>query len=92
MRLRWSGAALTDLTALRQYIAEHNPRAAQRIALRIREAADRLIVHPFIGRPGRVVVTRELIVRPNIAAYRVGDGQIEILRVLHHARDWPKQL
>lgn len=91
MRLRWSGAALTDLIALRLYIAEHNPRAAQRVALRIRDAADRLIAHPHVGRPGRVTGTRELIVRPYITAYRVDQEEIEILRVLHHARDWPKQ-
>jgi toxin ParE1/3/4 len=60
--------------------------------LRIREAADRLTAHPHVGRPGRVAGTRELIVRPYITAYRVGEEEIEILRVLHHARDWPKSL
>ncbi|MBL8707457.1 MAG: type II toxin-antitoxin system RelE/ParE family toxin [Rhodospirillales bacterium] len=92
MRLRWAAPAIADLIALRQYIAEHNPQAAQRIAARIRESTDQLTLHPLIGRPGRVAGTRELIVRPYIVAYRAVDAEIEVLRVIHHARDWPSQL
>ena len=46
------------------------------------------------GRPGRVEGTRELpIVRtPYLAAYRVIDGAVVILRILHGARQWPDDM
>jgi toxin ParE1/3/4 len=47
--------------------------------------------HAALGRPGRVMGTRELVIGnlPYIIPYRVRDGEIEILRVLHTARRWP---
>jgi plasmid stabilization system protein ParE len=45
-------------------------------------------MHPASGRPGRLRGTRELVVTgtPYIAAYRVVDDMVTILRVLHGAR------
>jgi len=47
--------------------------------------------HPFIGRPGRVPDTREIVITqtPFLAAYSVVEQQFIILRVLHGARKWP---
>jgi len=46
---------------------------------------------PAIGRPGRVLGTREFVIAglPYIIAYRVRDKDLEILRVLHTSRRWP---
>ncbi len=43
------------------------------------------------GRAGRVAGTRELVFAsmPYIIAYRVTD-QVEIIAVVHGARDWPE--
>ena len=94
MRVRWSRAARDDLVSLREFIGAENPRAAREIAERILAAIAHLADHPAIGRPGRVVETRELVVAetPFIIAYRVGDGAIQLLRVLHGARRWPRRL
>jgi len=45
-------------------------------------------MHPASGRPGRLRGTRELVVTgtPYIAAHRVVDDMVTILRVLHGAR------
>ena len=50
--------------------------------------------HPAVGRPGRVAGTRELLVTgtPYILPYRVAGDVLEVLRVLHSARRWPKRL
>lgn len=94
MKLRWSRAACDDLVSLRDFIGTENPRAASEIAERILAAIAQLPDHPASGRPGRVVATRELVVAetPFIIAYRVRDGAIHLLRVLHGARRWPRRL
>lgn len=88
----WSPQAIDDLTALRAYIGEDDPAAAQRIALAIIDAVESLLTdNPEIGRPGRVPGTRELIVprTPFIVPYRVHDGVLQALRVYHGARRRP---
>ena len=73
------------------YIAEDDPTAASRLAQRIFEAVDSLIPYPLLGRAGRVVGTRELVISrtPYIAVYRMRGQAIEVLAVLHTARAWP---
>ena len=47
---------------------------------------------PGMGRPGRKPHTRELVVpgSPCIVPYSVTQGRIEIIAVLHGARNWPE--
>ena len=47
---------------LRSYIARDNPKAANQIATMLLDAVERLAELPNLGRPGRVVGTRELVV------------------------------
>jgi toxin ParE1/3/4 len=46
-----------------------------------------------MGRPGRVVGTRELVVHdtPYVIPYRVRDNIVEVIRAFHAARRWPKK-
>ena len=94
MQITWHRRARHDLQALRESIAEVNPRAARQVAQRILHAVGLLAEQPSLGRPGRVPETRELVITgtPYIAAYRVVDDTIVILRVLHGARQWPERL
>jgi addiction module RelE/StbE family toxin len=94
MNLLWHARALEDLAHIRDYIAADNPEAARPIAQRLHAAAQGLREMPEIGRPGRLPGTRELVVAgtPFIIPYRVRDGEIEILRVMHAARRWPDNL
>jgi len=92
MKVLWSPEAIQDLTALQSYIAQDNPAAAQRVALRIIETVEHLLPdNPHMGRPGRVPGTRELVIprTPYIVPYRVHRHALEILRVYHAARRWP---
>jgi toxin ParE1/3/4 len=75
-------------------IAEDNQTAAYAVHEAILRQVGRLAEHPRIGRPGRVKGTRELVVSgtPYIVAYRVAGQDVTILRVLHGAQQWPKQL
>ena len=94
MIIKWLDDAIYDLQALRLYIAQDKPSAANRVAKRILSAVTLLLAQPGMGRSGRVVGTRELIVSnlPYIIPYRVRNNSIEILRVLHVAMQWPEEL
>ena len=94
LKVVWTRPAIEDLESIRRYIEFDDPRAAVGAALGILKATARLSALPFIGRPGRVLNTRELVLegRPYIVAYRVTAGVVEVLRVLHTSRRWPKRL
>ena len=93
MRIRWLLKAVHDLEDLHEYIALDNPTAASGQVEIILEAVKRLSENMNIGRPGRVKGTRELVIpkTPYITAYRIKNDAVEILRVLHGARKWPKR-
>jgi plasmid stabilization system protein ParE len=49
---------------------------------------------PEMGRKGRIDGTRELVItgKPYIAAYRVAGNTVLVLRILHGAQQWPRDL
>jgi len=95
LRLRWTRLAEQDLDQIAEYIGQDSAAAAARVVLELIDQAETLLPrHPALGRPGRVLGTRELVVGqlPYIIAYRVRDKDLEILRVLHTSRAWPDTL
>lgn len=91
MILKWHRRARQDLGKVRAYIARENPAAAAKVAQRILDAVAQLPDSPALGRPGRVLNTRELVVTgtPYLLPYTVVGEEIVILRVLHGAQQWP---
>ncbi len=95
MTIVWSPEAIADLAALRAYIEQDDPLAAQRIALHIIHNIETLLPEsPEMGRPGRVPGTRELVIprTPFIVPYRLVGNAIHVLRIFHGARKWPDSL
>lgn len=91
MELRWTEAAADDLEHIADYLFEHTPGHAQRIVRTIYDAPAKLLQFPALGRPGRVIGTRELVLTglPYLVVY-VHSGQfIYIARILHGAQKWP---
>lgn len=88
LTVRWSLLAIDDLAEIRAHVAQDKPEAAARLARRIIEAADRIVVLPNSGRVGRAKGTRELFVAgsPYFLVYRVNELVVEILRVWHGKR------
>jgi toxin ParE1/3/4 len=84
---------LANLEAEAEYIAQNNPAAASRMVATIADAVQRLSQHPSLGRAGRVPGTRELVIAgtPYIIPYRVRFGEVQVLRVFHARRRWPKK-
>jgi addiction module RelE/StbE family toxin len=94
MRIKWLGAALLDLDEIEAYIAEDRSVVAVDVVVKIINAVSLLGAQQGIGRAGRVPGTKELIVPglPYIVPYRVKDEVVQVLRVYHTSRKWPKRL
>ena len=93
LEIRWLKRALANLDAEAAFIARDDPAAAARVVDTIAQTVELLAQHPGLGRSGRVEGTRELIVpnTPYLVPYRVRNHVVEILRVFHGARKWPKK-
>ncbi len=94
MRAVWSRRAMQHLVALREYIGKDSDQNASSVAKRILTAVELLQGHPELGRPGRVVGTRELVVpgTPFLIPYRVRKKQLELIAVFHGRQRWPVKL
>ena len=94
MRVEWRNKARMDALDIADYIDIDNPTAAFGIYEEIHHQVAMLSNNPHMGRLGRVVGTRELIINrtPYIVAYLVNENVIIILRILHGAQRWPKKL
>lgn len=92
LNLIWRAAALDDLTAIIDYIAERDLAVALRLQAMIEGCAERLPDHPFMYRSGRVSGTREAVVHPNyILIYRVTEFAVEIVSVVHARQQYPPE-
>ena len=94
MRVRFSAAAVADLESIRDYIAQNNPQAAERVLTRIGDAIELLREFPKLGHSGAVDGTMEMVVPrlPYIIVYETGPELVEeviILRVHHGAQERP---
>lgn len=86
-RVVWTAFALANVRAIRAYLAQFNPRAAEELAARLVEAGNSLDTFPHRGRPVPGTSMRELLsVSPYIIRYRVVRNEVVILRVRHGAR------
>ncbi len=91
MRIEWLEEALVDFEEAMAYLDGRNPQAARKLAANIHLAVSGLKNNPKMGRPGRAEATRELVVGHNryIVPCRLRGDVIEILAVMHDAREWP---
>lgn len=90
MNIYFTDPADVDLKDIENYLREDNPIAAASTVRRIVESTKRLIMFPTMGRLGRTLDTRELVISgtPYIVKYQLRQDRIIILRVLHAARKW----
>ena len=91
MKIRFARSAEADLLAIADWISEDNPRRA---ASFLRELRDRCFSlsrrpnrFPSVGQIGGRSV-RKLSYRGYLALYVVDVDAVEIVRIVHGARDW----
>ena len=90
MRIEWTLPALQHIREAREYIAIDNPTAAVHQIDLLEVAVNHLRIFPMMGRVGRRDGTRELPVpgTPYIVVYRQKEKTVQVLAVLHGARNW----
>lgn len=89
--IRFTPQALADLQAIRDWIAEDDARAADRVLARIRQTTAMLGQFSMLGHEGSVAGTRELKVTglPYLIVYALHGADIDILTILHSRRLYP---
>lgn len=92
MQIVWLKNALNNLDEIAEYISQENPIAAQQVVDMIIEQVSQLAVQPALGRHGRVLGTRELVISNThyLVPYRIKNNTVEVLRVFHTSRRPPK--
>lgn len=90
MIVLWAPEAEQDRADIMNHIVADSPSAAIRMDLLFGEAASRLADHPFMGKPGHIPGTRELIPHPSYRlVYTINQDTIWVLALVHTARLWP---
>ncbi len=90
MKIIWTDPAVNDLDNIQSYIAQDSERYASIVIERIILATGNIEFFPFMGRmvPEVAETTiREILVHPYRVIYRTKENLIEILTVIHQARD-----
>ncbi|MGU3391660.1 type II toxin-antitoxin system RelE/ParE family toxin [Sphingomonas sp. M1A8_2b] len=92
MTVNFTPQARDDLRAIRDWIAEDDSRAAERVVVRIVQTAVMFGQFPLLGRTGQVDGTREFSVvgLPYLIVYALAaNSDVDVLTVLHTRRRYP---
>jgi toxin ParE1/3/4 len=91
MNVTFDPAARDDLDRIFAWIEKESPRAAYELISRIEAKVSRLATPQlaYMGRPGLVEGTRELIEYPYIVVYKVYEelNEIVVISIVHGARE-----
>jgi plasmid stabilization system protein ParE len=84
MRLRFTRSASRDLKRLRDFVARHDPRAADRVGKRLGRTIRLLRDQPALGQTvDELPEVRELVAGDYVVRYTVRDECAVILRIWH---------
>jgi toxin ParE1/3/4 len=85
----WLRSARNDIADIFDYLQQFDDEAARRVVGQIYAAPNRLSRFPKSGtpRPDIHEDVRSIAVAPYVLIYRISLGHVEVIRVLHGARD-----
>jgi len=95
MRVHWTENALKHLLDIYEYISENSPTYARRMVDRLTSRSEQIAAFPQSGRRVPEYTAediREIVERPYRIIYRVKSDQIDILAVVHGARQFEHDL
>src|SRR3990167_2095988 len=84
----WTKRALSHFEAELGYYGRIDSELAKELTIIITDSIKKISNSPGIGRPGKRIGTRELVVFkfPYTIAYRVRDRALEVLAIIHQKR------
>ncbi len=90
--INWRKGAKADLAKIVRYIARENPIAARHMRKVLQDSVLPLAEHPYLFRESeRIPGCREIVVTRNyVVLYRVIQTAVEIVAVVHAARNFPE--
>jgi toxin ParE1/3/4 len=91
-RVIWSPEADKDMLDIWAYYARvASPEIADNLLREIDRIGDGIGENPLLSRQRDDLLPglRSFIVRPHVIFFRIGDGAVEVVRVLHGRRDFP---
>ena len=97
MEIVWTQSAVRNLQDIHNYLMEHSGDAERAVGA-ILKAVQRLVAQPYLGRPGHIAGTRELVIarQPYIVVYGAIEDkrppEIAIYHVFHSAQNWQAYL
>jgi addiction module RelE/StbE family toxin len=94
LNVSFTPQARDDLASIRDWIAEDDERAADRVIARIVQTAMMFGQFPMLGRTGVVEGTREFSVvgLPYLIVYRIAsETEVDVLTVVHTRRRYPPE-
>jgi addiction module RelE/StbE family toxin len=88
-KIIWSPLALDQLEKISDYISKDSDSYAAAVITEMIDSVERLVAFPRIGR--RVPESdqddlREILVRSWRLVYRIGDGRIDVVEIIHGAQ------
>ncbi|NHZ62467.1 type II toxin-antitoxin system RelE/ParE family toxin [Massilia genomosp. 1] len=92
MNVYWAPQAEQDRWDVLEYIAKDKVTAAVDMDELFSQAAAKLADFPFLGHPGKIRGTLELIVHQSYRlVYEINDDAIWVLALVNTSRRWPPQ-
>lgn len=89
MRVFWTDAALNQLEAIRDYLAQTSPEYARRVVERLVNRSEQIAAFPRSGRmvpEYEINEVRQVVESSYRLIYLIKEGQVEILAVIHTSR------
>lgn len=90
VQIVWTQRALAQLRLIRAYVAQFDPDAAERLAMRLIDAGNSLHEFPDRGRPATVGRRELATVPPYVIRYRV-QGDHVVIGDIKHGRQRPRR-
>jgi len=94
MKVNWTEAARAQLRDIRGFVAGSSPQYATKMVDRLTRRSQQIAKFPRSGRivpEANDVNIREVLEGPYRIIYHILENEIDIIAVVHGARQWPEE-
>ena len=94
MKVHWTEAARAQLRDIHSFVARSSPQYAKKLVDRLTRRSQQIGAFPQSGRvvpDVNDVNVREVLEGPYRIIYHILDDQVDVIAVVHGARNWPDE-